>query len=217
MNIPEQLPHALVPRAPTAWDASANPTIWRWHELPALPPFTLADGSAPAIWQTTVRLCYDDAGLYVHFECEDRDIWGSYTQRNDPIYDEEVVEVFFAPGMVTPKRYAELEISPNGVLFDALVDNPTGLRADLHVDPSWDPLLRTYVWRDDRAEHWGALLMLPWPEIAPGVAPPPIWRANFFRIERPRNAAPEFSCWSPTLSDLADFHRPAYFGTIELE
>jgi hypothetical protein len=181
-----------------------------------LTPFILADGSAPAIWQTAVRLCYNDAALYLHFECEDPDIWGNYTERDDPIYDEEVVEVFFAPGTATPKRYAELEISPNGVLFDALIDNPTGQRADMRVDPSWDPLLRWHIWRDDAARRWGALLIVPWDEISPGVAPPRLWRANFFRIERPRDSAPEFSCWSPTLSDPADFHRPAYFGTLEL-
>jgi hypothetical protein len=216
MTIPEQLPHAIAARVPAAWPAGAAPANWPWHELAPLAPFTLADGSAPATWQTAVRLCYDDTALYLHFECEDPDIWGSYTRRDDPIYDEEVVEVFFAPGWATPKRYAELEISPNGVQFDALVDNPTGHRGDMRVDPSWDPLLRWHIWRDDGALRWGALLVVPWDEIAPGVAPPPLWRANFFRIERPRDAAPEFSCWSPTLSDPADFHRPAFFGTLEL-
>jgi hypothetical protein len=216
MTLSTNLPHAVVPRATAAWSRIPNPASWPWHELAPLAPLTLADGSAPAAWQTAVRLCYDDDALYVHFECADRDIWGDYTERDDPIYDEEVVEMFFAPGTATPKRYAELEISPNGVLFDALIDNPTGLRADLHVDPSWDPLLRAYAWRDDAAQRWGALLVLPWNEIAPGVPPPPIWRANFFRIERPRDGAAEYSCWSPTLSEPADFHRPSYFGTLAL-
>lgn len=216
MTLPDHLPHAVVPRAPAGWSGSADPAAWPWRDLEPLTPLILADGSAPAMWQTTVRLCYDDRALYVHFECHDRDIWGDYTQRDDPLYDQEVVEMFFAPGTATPTRYAELEISPNGVVFDALIDNPTGLRADLRVDPSWDPLLRTHVWRDDAAQRWGALLVLPWDEIAPGVSPPPAWRANFYRIERPRDAEPEFSCWSPTMSDPADFHRPAYFGTLAL-
>jgi hypothetical protein len=42
------------------------------------------------------------------------------------------------------------------------------------------------------------------------------WRANFYRIERPHDAEPEFSCWSPTMSDPADFHKPAYFGVLEI-
>lgn len=217
MTRPLHPPYAVVPRVPATWDRASEPQHWPWDELAALPEFVLADGSAPAIWQTTVRLCYDDEALYISFECADPDIWGSYTDRDDPIYDEEVVEMFFAPGPATPTRYAELEISPNGVLFDALIDNPSGLRADLRVDPSWDPLLRGHVWRDDAVQRWGALLILPWEEIAPGVAPPKVWRANFYRVERPRAGTPEFSCWSPTLTDPADFHRPAYFGTLTLE
>ena len=207
-------PHAAVPRALAAW---AAPTAWPWADLAPLPPLILADGSGPAAWQTAVRLCYDDAALYLRFDCDDDDIWGSYTRHDDPLYDEEVVELFFAPGPATPTRYAEIEISPNGVLFDALIDNPTGLRADLRADTSWNPQVRVHAWRDDAARRWGALLALPWHEIAPGVAPPLVWRANFFRIERPRGGTPEFSCWSPTHSHPADFHRPALFGTLTLD
>jgi hypothetical protein len=216
MTQPDNLPIAVVSRRPGAWDATADPAGWPWHALDPLPPFTRADGGAPATWQTAVRLCYDDRALYLHFECDDPDIWGNYTERDDPLYDEEVIEVFFAPGTATPTRYAELEISPNGVLFDALIDNPTGQRADLRADTSWDPAVRASAWRDDAGQRWGALLALPWDEIAPGVVPPNVWRANFFRIERPRGGDPEYSCWSPTISEPADFHRPAYFGTLAL-
>lgn len=216
MSAAHHLPHATVARAPAAWPAG-DFTAWPWHELAPLPAFICADGGEPATWQTTVRLCYDDAALYVRFDCDDADIWGSYTERDDPLYDEEVVELFFAPGPATPTRYAEIEISPNGVLFDALIDNPSGLRADLRADTSWDPAVRAHAWRDDAAGRWGALLALPWAEIAPGVEPPPVWRANFFRIERPRGGSPEFSCWSPTYSAPADFHRPALFGTLALD
>ncbi|HEY6323364.1 MAG TPA: hypothetical protein VJA16_17615 [Thermoanaerobaculia bacterium] len=46
--------------------------------------------------------------------------------------------------------------------------------------------------------------------------PPRRWRANFYRIERPRGSPPELSCWSPTLTEPADFHRPDRFGVLEL-
>ena len=45
---------------------------------------------------------------------------------------------------------------------------------------------------------------------------PEIWRANFYRIERPRDGAAEFSAWSPTLTAPADFHQPARFGFLDL-
>jgi hypothetical protein len=178
----------------------------------------LADGSGPAIQQTVARVCYDDHALYIRFDCQDRDIWANYTRRDDPIYDEEVVEIFIAPGSAAPARYYEFEVSPNGVLLDALIDNPTSRRADLRVDFAWDCAdLRWHAERDDSAGRWWAALAIPWISIGPPGAPSAIWRANFYRIERPRDAAPEFSCWSPTHTEPADFHKPAYFGTLYLE
>jgi hypothetical protein len=53
-----------------------------------------------------------------------------------PIYEQDVVEVFFAPDETT--RYFELEVSPRGTVFDARVESPDGNRATMHVDRGWD-------------------------------------------------------------------------------
>ena len=128
-----------------------------------------------------------------------------------------MVEVFISPGPETPTRYYELEVSPNGVLLDAQIYNPTSERADIQVDFAWDcPGLRWWAGRDDAAGHWWALLVIPWAAITPPGATPRLWRANFYRIERPHSADPEFSCWSPTHTTPADFHKPAYFGSLEI-
>ncbi len=213
----QNLPTRHVPRLPQNWDRQAAPAAWPWADLPALPPFTLADGSGPAAQQTTARVGYDSQALYVRFDCDDHDIWGNYAQRDDPIYDEEVVELFIAPGSADPVRYFEFEVSPNGVLLDAKVYNPTSQRAELEVDIGWDcPNLRWQAGRDDAASHWWAVLVVPWAAIAPPGELPQIWRANLYRIERPRNDEPEFSCWSPTMTNPADFHKPARFGALIL-
>jgi hypothetical protein len=218
MNTPSALPHQHVPRAPTSWDPTADPAVWTWERVPPLPPFILADGSRPALQQTAARVCYDDAALYARFDCDDRDIWGTYTQRDDPIFDEEVVEVFISHGPATPARYYEFEVSPNGVLLDARIHNPTSQRADIQVDRDWDCAgLRWHAGRDDAPGRWWAILVIPWASIGPPGKPAALWRANFYRIERPRDSTPEFSCWSPTMTDPADFHKPAYFGTLYLE
>ena len=217
MKTASGLPHLRVPRAPESWDRQASLETWDWERVPTLPPFTLADGSGPAAQQTAARLCYDRHALYLRFDCDDRDIWGTYSQRDDPIYEEEVVELFISPGAETPTHYYEIEISPCGVLFDALIANPTSLRADLKLDTSLNPPLRWQAGIDEAAKRWWAVLVVPWTAIAPAGELPKIWRANFFRIERPRDGAPEFSCWSPTLTEPADFHKPAYFGTLSLD
>ena len=59
--------------------------------------------------------------------------------------------------------------------------------------------------------------MIPWEGITEGISPLPLlWRANFYRIERPAGSLPEFTAWSPTLVTPADFHKPARFGVLEL-
>ena len=199
----------------------------------------LADGSAVATQQTVVRVARDARALYVRFECADRDAWGTYRSRNDPIYREEAVEVFLAPGEATPRRYWELEVSPLGVLFAARVHNPTGRRADLVADTAW--ACRGLEWTAGAAaaaghgQDWWAALAIPWAELAdggetaggPALADLPAgcrggqlpsrWRANFYRIERPRDGEAELSCWSPTFTAPPDFHRPERFGVLELD
>ncbi len=177
----------------------------------------LADGSGAPEQPTTVRVGWDDAALRVRFDCQDRDIWGTLSRRDDPLWTEEAVEVFLAPGPEDPAEYFELEVSPGGVLFDARVANRTGRREDRVADRSWDcPGIRWGASIDRTAARWAAELSIPWRGIAPGEPLPRVWRANFYRIERPRDGAAEFSAWSPTLADPPDFHRPARFGTLLL-
>ncbi|HYL05549.1 MAG TPA: carbohydrate-binding family 9-like protein [Thermoanaerobaculia bacterium] len=189
-----------------------------WERAATLGAFVLADGSAAAAQPTTVRIAGDWRALYVRFECADRDAWGTYRHRNDPIYREEAVEVFLAPGEAPPRRYWELEVSPLGVLFAAHVEHSTGRRADLVADTSWE--CRGLEWLAGPAgtglsQDWWAELAIPWAAL--GGRSPRRWRANFYRIERPRDGEPELSCWSPTLTDPPDFHRPERFGVLELE
>ena len=202
------LPRWQVPRLLPAWD-----------DLPSLPPLLLADGSGPAVQQTRVRVAWDDEGFHVRFDCEDRDAWGTFEQRDDPIYEEEAVEVFLAAGTADPVDYFEIEVSPRGVLWDGIVHNPTSRRTEMVSDKSWDcPGIRWAVGQGAARQDWWATFLLPWHGIAPGGLPP-LWRANFYRIERPRDSRDgetEFSCWSPTLTRPADFHKPARFGVLEL-
>lgn len=211
------LPHLIVPRVTNDWDVNSDPFAWDWTQAVTLPPLLVADGSGPALQQTVTRVCYHSQALFVRFDCDDNDIWGTYTQRDDPIYDEEVVEVFLAPGEATPVDYYEFEVSPNGVLLEVLAHNPTGERTDMRLDFTWDCVgLRYVAQRDDAQHQWRAVFAFPWVAVGARDSLPTFWRANFYRIERPHNAIPEFSCWSPTMSTPADFHRPSYFGYLQL-
>lgn len=189
-----------------------------WDQITPLPPLVRATDGGPAEQPTTVRVAWTDAGLHVRFECADRHAWGTMTRRDDPIYQEEAVEVFLAPGGADPVDYLEFEVSPHGVLWDGRVHNPTSRRTDMVSDPGYDcPGIRWAAGRLDARQDWWAGLFLPWEGIVPGTAAPPaVWRANFYRIERPAGEPPEFTAWSPTLVEPADFHKPSRFGLLEL-
>lgn len=182
----------------------------------SLAAFIRADGRAPARWQTRVELAWDEERFSVHFHCSDDDAWGTYTERDAPLWQQEVVELFLAAGEAVPARYFEFEVSPAGVLFDALVGNPHGDRIGLTVDPAWNcPGIEWGAEPTRERADWRAHLAIPWRGLDL-AAPPATLRANFYRIERPRAGEPEFSCWSPTLTAPADFHRPERFGVLDL-
>jgi len=190
----------------------------RWADIPGRQLVATTDGG-PAEQGTVVRAVWNEQALSVRFECEDRDAWGTLTRRDDPLYQEEAVEVFLAPGTADPTVYFEFEVSPRGVLWDGRIHNPTSQRADLVSDASWDcPGIRWQAGAGSERQDWWAELAIPWEGITPGVSPlPALWRANFYRIERPAGSPPEFTAWSPTLVTPADFHKPARFGVLKLE
>lgn len=180
----------------------------------ALPPLVRASDGAPPARATRVTLLDDGEQLHVDFDCDDPDPWATLAQRDGPLWQEEVVEVFLAPGRATPNRYFEFELNPLGTLFDARVECPNGDRRGLAVDSGWDCAgLAARVAIDRPAARWRAGLAIPWRGLAAGARVAE-WRLNVYRVERPRPGDAEYSAWSPTRVAPADFHRPARFGYL---
>ena len=180
--------------------------------------FRLSDGSSLARQRTQVWISADEHALTVAFLCNDRDPWGTMTRRGDPVWQEECVELFLAPGDSDPTTYFEFEISPLGTLFEARIHNPSGRRADMRADTDWR--CEGISWHAallPEQEAWSADLVIPWASLGLERPLPRIWRANLYRIDRPRDGMPpEFSCWLPTYQTPANFHVPSHFGRWEL-
>jgi hypothetical protein len=177
---------------------------------------------------TAVRCCWNDTHLFVRFLCADDDIWGTFSERDDPLYDEEVVEVSLSPSGDL-RHYFELELSPRNVVFDARIHSPHLERSTMQTDRDWTcDGLETSVTVEgrlhhsapaDRAEHgpagrWAAELAIPFESLGLDGPPSPgeMWRVNFYRIDRGQRTA--YCAWSPTLRRPADFHVPDRFGTL---
>jgi hypothetical protein len=182
--------------------------------LVSLPPIILSDaitGASPRL-RTSVRAGFRDGRLVVRFDGKDDGAVATLTRRDDPLWTEDVFEVFLTPHH-PPTVYFEIEINPLGALFDARVESPDLDRRTMRADPSWNlPGLsgRSRV----RPGRWSAVLEIPLTPLFEGRAPATVWRANFFRVDRGQRD--EYSAWSPTGKDPADFHAPARFGILDL-
>jgi hypothetical protein len=173
---------------------------------------------------TAFRACWTDTCLVLAFRCIDRDIWSTFTQRDEFLCAEEVVEAFLSPdGDLT--RYCEFQISPRNVIFDALIHNPDLHRATMTIDTSWNCegletavcICGTLERRTDVDLWWSAEIAIPFASLRRGRKPlsGDVWRCNFYRID----AGPpqEFTAWSPTNETPPNFHVPARFGQIVFE
>lgn len=203
-------------RAPTV-DGALAPEEWA-----AATPVQLRgsfDGREPSL-RTTARLLYDDRFLYVAFDVEDPDVWGTLRKRDDPIYNEEVVEVFLDAN-ADGRTYNELQVSPHNVLFDAYF--PARRQG---MDTSWDSGMRAAVHvrgtldaPEDRDEGWTAELAIPFERLAevPHLPPKPgdRWRFNLYRLEHVGRRQVEGQAFSPLF--VGDFHALPRFGWLQFE
>jgi hypothetical protein len=202
----------VVPRAPFDMEEPwATPSVCSPVRLRRA-----TDAAAPRL-STNLAVWYDESWLTVLFSASDDAIHASYHERDQPLYEEDVVEIFVAPE--TLKRYYELEISPNGTIFDASVDSPDGTRATMHVDRAWDCAGLVAAVRRV-TESGGAITVdtvvrIPFGALGrPTPSPGETWRINFFRVDRHSEHGDEYSAWQPTHRTPPDFHVPAAFGIL---
>jgi len=154
-------------------------------------------------------MAWSAASWRVRFSCVDSHVWATMTERDAPLYQEEVVEVFFDPfGDLT--SYFEIEVNPLNAVCDLVLRrNRSGLKKDF----DWNcEGFSSVAWKTENG--WGAEFDIPFASVA---AEPPkpgaIWRANFLRIDRPPGVERELSAWSAT--GRAQFHIPERFGFVE--
>jgi len=185
-----------------------------WAVPAACEPVALrraTDGGMPRL-ATTLAAYYDDDFLTVLFIADDEEIVATYLGHDQPLWQEDVVEIFLAPQGLTP--YFEIEVNPLGTTFDARIDSPDGVRATMTADLAWtsDDLFAAIRRDDGRTFH--AVIRVPFDSLGTRPQAGEEWRGNFFRIDRSATKGDEFSAWQPTLKTPADFHVAAAFGVL---
>ena len=198
---------SLLAGRPDAWAAAASIT---W-------------GTEP--WPTTFRALRTADSLWLRWDAADDSPWHTYTQRDDPLWEEEVVEIFLDPDG-DRRNYVEVELSPANVLCDLLMERGDPDKVG-HLD--WDfPGIESAVHPRADVAGWVAIVRLPWSgfDAVPGtdVTVPPEagdrWWFNVFRIKRPHGPRDPrrdlvLDAWAPVPG--ASFHVPEVFRTMEFE
>lgn len=169
---------------------------------------------------TSLVVWFDSECLSVLFSAADDHVAATHLRHDAPLYEEDVLEVFLAPG--DPAVYYELEINPLGTLFDARIDSPDGVRGTMRADRSWTceglvGAIRSTI-DSGGMRSVDTLLRIPFAPLGSGVpSDGDRWRANFFRIDRHPAHGDEYSAWQPTLRNPPDFHLASAFGTLRFE
>ena len=169
------------------------------------------DGGLPRL-ATSVAAYANDDFLTVVFLANDDEVVATYYGHDEPLWEEDVVEIFVAPEGLTP--YFEIEVNPLGTTFDARIDSPDGVRASMTTDLAWTCEGLFAALRRDDARTWRIVIRLPFDSLAAHPKSGDEWRANFFRIDRSAARGDDFSAWQPTGKTPADFHVAAAFGAL---
>lgn len=218
----QALPEYHVPKVTKAPKIDGKLDDDGWKSAPEVTLTTSFDGRE-AKRKTRFRALWDDTFIYVAFDCDDPDVWGTLLKKDDPIYNEEVVEVFFdADG--DGATYNELQVSPHNTNFDASF---VARRSDLEEAMKWESGLTTAVdirgtidRSDDVDQGWSAEMKIPIANLnhVPHVPPQKgdRWRFNAYRLEHfVHSQNIEGQSFSPLF--VGDFHALPRFGWLVFE
>src|SRR5438270_9981180 len=85
-----------------------------WQAAPRSTPFIDIVTGEAAWFDTRVAMLWDDEHLYFGFRAEETDVWGTLTERDSKIYEENDLEIFIAG----QDAYYEVEINALNVVYE---------------------------------------------------------------------------------------------------
>lgn len=222
----QEIREYIVKKTATSPVIDGNLDEQAWQNAVLTESFVIYQTGAATQLNTQCKLLWDDNYLYIGFICEDPDVWATLENRDDHLWNGEVVEILCDPDD-DELDYFEVQVNPLGTLLDLFLDKAyyAGGTADLGL--TFDSL-KAGIWvegtlnnPDDTDILWQCEVALPFAEIAfmaPSLHFPPIngeyWRILLTRYdyERGGDQTVEVSSWNQT--DSRGFHVPSKFGKI---
>lgn len=191
-----------------------------WKSAPKTRTFVQPDGKpGNAAYATYAKVVYDETNVYVGFQVQDDDIRSTFENRDEPLWEQDVVEIYLDPDN-DGKKYVELQVSPKNVIFDAVFEshrNPPWREAAAASLPIQSAVSVDGTVNEDGGDDksWTVEIAIPFTAI-PGVTAKPntgtSWTINLYRIDNKgaRDMAHQ-AVWAPV---GGDFHNLTNAGDL---
>ncbi len=194
---------------PCKFFPDANSPLWKQAER--VPFQDVVTGAKPflATEFSTFR-CDESQTLYFLFTGEDDAIQSGFRLRDEPLYREDVFEIFIADTNDL-SRYIELEVSPYDVLFDGLITYTADGARNLNMAydiKNW----RTQTIYTEQECRITSVWAIPYAAFSSPPQTGNSWRINAFRIDHSSRGI-SLQAWQKT--GEPNFHVPDAFGFID--
>jgi hypothetical protein len=208
-----------------------------WQAAPWTDAFVDIEGDLKPLprHQTRAKMLWDDQYFYVAAHLEEPHVWGTLTQHDAVIFQDNDFEIFIDPDGDNHEYY-EIEINALNTEWDLFLKKPyrdggpavnaweiPGLRTAVHVEGTLNDAR-------DKDQFWSVEFAIPWKvlaEFAHRPAPPrddDQWRINFSRVEwqheleggkyrKVPSTHEDNWVWSP--QGVIDMHRPESWGIVQ--
>jgi hypothetical protein len=208
-----------------------------WGHVPWTEPFEDIEGDLkprPRL-ETRAKMLWDDQNMYFGAYLEEPHLWGTLTEHDSIIYEDNDFEVFLDLNG-TCQHYVELELNLLNTTWDLMLTRPYraggirfngwefhGMRTAIHCDGTLNDA-------SDVDEGWSVEIAIPWAALA-DVTDRPLppregdqIRVGFSRVEWQHEIVdgryqkipglPEDNwVWTPT--GVIDMHRPERWGVVQ--
>ena len=157
-----------------------------------------------------VRLLWSDTALYVLFEARQGEPLflnenPQTVTKTMELWEHDVCELFLAPDAKEPRRYAEFEIAPTGEWLDLMVDWTKDEPRDWDYESGMEAFSRI------EADKVTMIMKIPWPAFSGKPTAGDVWAGNLYRAVGSGETR-GYLAWSPTMTDIPQFHVPENFG-----
>ncbi len=155
---------------PITIDGKMSPD--EWDAIPWTNDFVDIEGDLQPLpyYQTCVKMAHDAQGMYFAAWMEEPHVWGTITEHDAVIFQDNDFEIFLNPSNDT-HNYLEYEVNALGTEWDLFLskpyrDNPVvmnnwefaGMKSAIHVEGSLNN-------PDDTDRYWSLEVFIPWESI----------------------------------------------------